>query len=555
VKVIVCFVLTGFLLIGSVRCQNHLSETERLYSLCKVWGYLKYYHPGIAKGKIDWDEELIQKIPQVDSLSTMEEINAFYLEWINSLGQIKGCSECGNFKNENAGYNFDLSWIENETLFTKEVGEKLRLIEKNRTKKRHHYFTTRKSGNVLFKNPRSKKVEVFPSYEVRLADVFSFWNSIEYFFPYKYVMDENWDSILIASIPKIKYAADSVEYHNAYLKILQAVNDGHISNPSPVLRNSVLGYGRYAFKVDIIDSNVIVSRFYQPIHSSSGEICIGDIILEINGVEVKKIIKKKSDYTLGSNDIAHLNYLSRMILKNEYTTPPISHVGVFKVQRGDSVFIDTVPMDYTKIKPRMPDSLKYYIIGDNIGYVNLNEVYPKDVDEMMKSLMKTNAIIFDDRGYPNLTLFKIAEYLNDERKDFAKFTLPDEYYPGKFVWAPRMSACGKKNDVKYEGKVIILVNEMTQSHAEFTCMCFQTHPNSVTVGSQTAGADGNVSQVYLMGGRTTYMSGIGVYYPDGTPTQRVGVKIDVEVKPSIEGLQKGRDEVLEKAIDIANQSP
>jgi C-terminal processing protease CtpA/Prc len=48
------------------------------------------------------------------------------------------------------------------------------------------------------------------------------------------------------------------------------------------------------------------------------------------------------------------------------------------------------------------------------------------------------------------------------------------------------------------------------------------------------------------------MTGIGVYYPDGKETQRIGIVPDVEVKPTIEGLRSKRDEVLEKAIEIIN---
>lgn len=71
----------------------------------------------------------------------------------------------------------------------------------------------------------------------------------------------------------------------------------------------------------------------------------------------------------------------------------------------------------------------------------------------------------------------------------------------------------------------------------------------MTIGSQTAGADGNVANIKIPGGYSTFISGVGIYYPDGTETQRVGIKIDLEVKPTIEGIKKGKDEVLEQAID------
>ena len=49
------------------------------------------------------------------------------------------------------------------------------------------------------------------------------------------------------------------------------------------------------------------------------------------------------------------------------------------------------------------------------------------------------------------------------------------------------------------------------------------------------------------------MTGIGVYYPDGKETQRIGIVPNVEVKPTIEGIKLGKDEVLEKAIEVINK--
>jgi hypothetical protein len=49
------------------------------------------------------------------------------------------------------------------------------------------------------------------------------------------------------------------------------------------------------------------------------------------------------------------------------------------------------------------------------------------------------------------------------------------------------------------------------------------------------------------------ISGLGVFYPDGTPTQRVGVKIDHQLKPTIKGTTEGKDELLDKAIELINK--
>ena len=52
----------------------------------------------------------------------------------------------------------------------------------------------------------------------------------------------------------------------------------------------------------------------------------------------------------------------------------------------------------------------------------------------------------------------------------------------------------------------------------------------------------------LPGGLRTAISGIGVFYPDKRPTQRIGIVPDVEVRPTIAGIRAGRDEVLEEGL-------
>ena len=124
-------------------------------------------------------------------------------------------------------------------------------------------------------------------------------------------------------------------------------------------------------------------------------------------------------------------------------------------------------------------------------------------------------------------------------------------YPGTFSLEEKLAFRGT-ND--YKGKEVVIVNGQTQSQAEYTTMAFQSSPNVTVIGSTTAGADGSVSSIWLPGGISTMISGINVLYPDGTETQRKGVKIDVPLKPTILGIKAGRDGLLEKAKEIINSS-
>jgi len=168
---------------------------------------------------------------------------------------------------------------------------------------------------------------------------------------------------------------------------------------------------------------------------------------------------------------------------------------------------------------------------------------------------RTKGIIVDMRGYPlELIREPLTACFQDQPKPFASERGVDPTYPGHDKPLPTMVA-EPGSEPPYAGQLLLLVNEQTQSEAEFITMALRTTPHARVVGSQTAGTDGNVVAVYLPGGVRTQITTLGEYYPDGQPTQRVGVHIDVLVQPTLAGLSAGRDEVLEEALQLIELTP
>ncbi len=93
------------------------------------------------------------------------------------------------------------------------------------------------------------------------------------------------------------------------------------------------------------------------------------------------------------------------------------------------------------------------------------------------------------------------------------------------------------------------MDEGTLSRGEFTTMGLRKLPNSVIIGSTTAGADGDVAFFPLPDGKKVTFTGTGAYYPEWEVCQRKGVKIDIEVKPTLNSIKEGRDLLIEKAIE------
>lgn len=521
-------------------------KVENLASLAKVWGFLKYYHPNVAKGNFNWDEHLIQIIPKVAQAQNKEELSKIYIKWIDSLGEVKECKSCKNAsKKESFDKNFDLSWTQNPEVFISELSEKLKFIEENRFQGKNKYITTTSNDNLLVTNEPAYSDFKYPDSAHRIASFFRYWNIVEYFFPYKYVTDQKWDSVLTEMIPQFENAGNEVEYHLAMLETVVKLGDSHANFFTKELydyfgRKYIPGF------INVIENKAVIAGFYNDSLAKVNDLRIGDVVEEVNDRSMQQILEEKAKYSHGSNKrTKNINY--------DYTIFNGSTDSVkLKITRNGIAFTKMMgrykEINYHRAKAK---SEKYSIDENNIGYINMDALNRLDVDEMMSKMKSTNGIIIDVRNYPNFFGFDIVKRVISSERPFAKLVYPDLTYPGKFFWGkPEVFSPNKNN--YYPGKVVVLVNEETQSRAEFFAMALQSGDNVTTFGSQTAAADGDITKAEFFGFKA-FMSGLGVFYPDGRETQRVGVKVDVEVFPTIKGIQEGRDEVLEAAKEYLNK--
>jgi C-terminal processing protease CtpA/Prc len=91
------------------------------------------------------------------------------------------------------------------------------------------------------------------------------------------------------------------------------------------------------------------------------------------------------------------------------------------------------------------------------------------------------------------------------------------------------------------------------SVGEFMSMIFKRAPNALMMGSNTAGADGAVTVIGLPGNISVNFTWFGMYWPDGSETQKVGLKPDIVFYPTIKGYQQKKDELLDNAIQYLSE--
>ncbi|MEL1252905.1 S41 family peptidase [Flavobacterium sp. DGU38] len=520
-----------------------ITETEKLVSTCKVWGFLKYYHPKVAGGELNWDNQLLEKLPKIERAQTKEEFSLILENWIDELGSVKEIAPIAITKEiEFFDKNFDLSWFNNK-LFSKKLSKKLKFIEENRFQGNEEFgpdFDALKKIKNYYNLDYNNKGS-------RILMLFAYWNVIEYYFPYKYVMDQKWDQSLKQILPLVTEAESDYNFYVVMRKLSAKLNDSHVELMIYPFISAPKTIAYFPATGKIIDEKLVVTEILGDSLAEADHIKPGDVITKINDKTVKQLISENRDLISASNESAYLDKVVKRILVSNSENVTVEFLKNGKYQTKSMIWYDYHDSHRNEFKKgAIKKKEKFKLLENNIGYVDMEIIKVKHIPDMIEALKSTKAIVFDLRNYPNETYAEIANFLNSKEKKFAIYTYPYPNYPGRYTWEEGTN-CGTENKNNYKGKVIVLLNEESMSQAEWTAMCFQTADNTTIIGSQTAGTDGNAMELDFKGFHTRY-TGIGVYYPDRRETQRIGIVPDIEVKPTIKGIQEGRDEVLERAL-------
>jgi hypothetical protein len=519
-----------------------------LTNLGMLWGFLKYHHPAIAKGNYNWDAELFRVLPKVLSAKNRATGNAVMEAWTDALGKPDTCKTCKEIKKDsNTKMLPDYGNLFMAGNFSPAFIDKLAFIKDNRHQRGHYYIEqVAGSGKPEFTHEQPYSNMRYPDAGYRLLALYRYWNIIQYFFPYKYLIGEDWNKVLTEFIPHFVEAKDSTAYHLACLQLISRIHDSHANLSSRALS---AWQGNYFTPVlaSFVENKLVVVH----IHADSTAMQTlqkGDVIARIDGIAVEDLARKWLPQIPGSNIDWQLLQMPGYLLRGKTGSTELQIIRQGKTSR---VTLKRYPTpEYNKIynyTSRADSSFK--LINNSIGYIFPGRYRNTQLPAIKKLFENTKGIVIDMRCYPSdMIPYSLGEYIKPAKTPFVQFALVSPANPGLLQGGVLISNGNTKGDY-YKGKVIVIVNAVTRSQAEYATMALQG-PNVTVIGSTTAAADGSVTGIVFPGNLSTVITGVGVYYPDGSETQRVGVKIDIPVKPTIQGIREGRDELLEKAIEI-----
>jgi C-terminal processing protease CtpA/Prc len=519
-------------------------QVVNLATLGRVWGFLKYHDGRVNQGQRQWDYELFRIMPEVLAAKSREEADASMARWVVGFGPIQDCAVCVVLDPTAVVMKPDLGWLDDTAMLGVALSQQLKRVYVNRQGGRQFYVSIGKDAkNAVFEHELSYSALKFPDAGFQMLALIRFWNMMQYWAPDRDVAGQEWGKLLTEFLPKVALAKDKDAFQLVMMELIAKANDTHASLLGDFRLKPPVGDCAVPVATRFIDGEAVVSGFAVKTPDSAG-LKVGDVVEALDGIAVKELVERWTPLYGDSNQAARLAYMGMALTRGR--CEPVM-VRVLRDGHALEVSAKRVPVQELKAVPHDLPGKTFQLLSKDVAYLKLSTVKVADVAGYIEKAKGTKGLVVDIRNYPSeFVVFALGSLLATRHTEFATFTQGDLANPGAFHFGDIEALDAR--EPHYGGKVMILVDEATISSAEYTAMALQATPNAMVVGSMTEGADGNVSNICLPGGLYTRVSGLGVFYPNHTPTQRVGVRIDVEVSPSVAGIKAGRDEVLEEAI-------
>ncbi len=540
---------------GSRVAPATLSEVQagNLALLGRVWGFLKYHHPAVTGGTRHGDYDLFRVMPAVLAAGDRAAASAAMRTWIDTLGPVPPCSPCAKLDETDLHLRPSLDWLADEATLGKDLSATLRRVYLARPADGTQFYVSLAEhvNNPEFQNEPAYADVKLPDAGYQLLALFRFWNAVEYWFPYRDVIGESWEGVLRDTVPRLALAKTTEAYQLELMRLIARVNDSHANLWSALALRPPTGECRLPVDVRFVEGQAVVVGYgSKAAEGAATGLQVGDVIAALDGTPVSRLVEQWRPYYAASNEPTRLRDIALSLTRGACAEVAVTvqRAGVagpltVKAQRVKSHLRESSLVGLTHDRP----GEAFQVLPGNVAYLKLSTVKQADAAEYVRMAAATRGWIIDIRNYPaDFMVFALGQSLVARPTPFARFTHADLANPGAFRWGTTLSLTPQ--EPRYAGTLVLLVDEISQSSAEYTAMAFRAAPGALVIGSTTAAADGNISPLPLPGRQRTVFSGIGVFYPDKRPTQRVGIVPDVEVTPTLAGIRAGKDEVLDEAL-------
>ncbi len=559
-------VLLFTLVAGHLVCQTLPPETDRLVATGKLWITVKYFHPAMAYRNVDWDQALVEALPQIRGAQTAREYETAV------RGMMRGL-ESGPAAAPGTGQRV---WIHHGFApeggeagatpfysgFLYKIGDAVDEV------------SVPMGGGFAVKVPLSEPANAgpptpapvvrrvyaelaYPSTEQRILAAYKIWGVLHYFFAYRDLLDEDWDGLLIQFLPRMIAAKDALEYNLTIAEWLTHAADTFTAAESPTL-TQYFGEAPVGLRLRIVEKHVTVTEVLDPEATKAG-VKVGDVVKKVDGETLVDRYKREEQYIPASTTQRLGADVVDRILNGADESSAALTMEDYAGNRKD-VTLKRSKRFINLLKAQEAAGEVVKVLRGGVGYVDLRRIKRDEVDAVFEQLQSVPAIVFDMRGEAadDESYRLIAARLATEADvEAAIVTGPIVSFPD----VPQRGVASRSesyfflrtvagsNAPRYKGKTLMLADEHTIWSGEEAGLFLEAANKTEFVGTPSAGAFSVYTKFAVPGGITISFSGQDVRHANGGKLQRLGLQPNVTVAPTLTGIRTGKDEVLEKALE------
>lgn len=395
----------------------------------------------------------------------------------------------------------------------------------------------------------------------KVAGLSKFWAEAKYNFAFfDHVPRLSWDSLYLATIPKVRAAPTTAAYYQVLQEMCAQLHDGHTNVFAPENKESTGALSaRPPLRTALVEGQVLLTEVRSAALRRQG-LVPGLAIVAIDGVPVRQYGQQRataySASTPQDRDVRTYTYQ----LLNGAANHPVeltlqdAQGRTFRQRVARGGYPDAEP-------PKRPPLLEVKLLPGHVAYVALNSFENDSLPQLFAAayprISRARALIFDVRanGGGNGGLgFDVLSYLTARPFRTSRWMTRD-YHPAFRAWgrAPRwysqpLDSVAARGAAPYAGPVVVLTSARTFSAAEDFAVAFDEMRRGTIIGEPTGGSTGQPLFFSLPGGGGARVCSKRDSYADGKDFVGVGVQPQVLVRPTVRDVRRGRDTVLEAAL-------
>ena len=400
-----------------------------------------------------------------------------------------------------------------------------------------------------------------------LSKTYSLINS--YFVHWQGAPNLNLDELYKEIIPKVIEVDNAYDFFLVMLEFLTPLNNGHTAYID--LTFFPQNRGNLGFNFRNMDNNWVVTQ------SNVESIQPGDIIVAIDGISFEDYYKQMKKYIFASGERARIN---------SFTVYPFLFPIEFAITLDNGKEVKINQKENISLMPAYEVDGRWLEEG-KIGYIKIPHFnIPKMEEtalEFVEKYFNAEILILDLRGNQGgSTPMKLIEKLMNIPYRWWTETTNQHYGIFNFRYEQYSKMLENQQDVSskeniqsmasmlkpfsraqmlwysdyyqvikdcYNGRILFLIDGLTISAGEDFVMPFKDNSRATLVGETTRGSTGQPYMYQFDERRIAIIGAKRAYFPDGSPFEGIGIKPDIEIKPTIEDIKKGKDPVMEYVLE------